>query len=282
MPIPAAKKAFEKLVDSQGQFVVPVVFVTNAGNCLRQTKADQLSHILGVPVSSSLERIFRFLIKSLVLFRINLVTSAINTWSFCRSHKIKSSCRTVLWGCSRSSMISVCWCQDKDPSWKLLKSIYLNPGISYVSILCMIHWKWIKLSVSLLVWAFRMSSVLICWGNRTRCWTWWITTGDPNCRWDTETLFRNDTVESHSAAHVEFLLFHFQSNPVINPPKVEGMNLLFYLKAFISVCVLATHHLFYVFVRRLNFCFLSHSSGSVRGANSMGDQPAADHWCVVD
>lgn len=51
MPIPAAKRAFEKLVDSQGQFVVPVVFVTNAGNCLRQTKADQLSHILGVPVS---------------------------------------------------------------------------------------------------------------------------------------------------------------------------------------------------------------------------------------
>uniref|UniRef100_A0A3B4XEV4 Zgc:77375 n=1 Tax=Seriola lalandi dorsalis TaxID=1841481 RepID=A0A3B4XEV4_SERLL len=51
MPIPAAKKAFEKLVDSQGQFVVPLVFVTNAGNCLRQTKADQLSHILGVPVN---------------------------------------------------------------------------------------------------------------------------------------------------------------------------------------------------------------------------------------
>uniref|UniRef100_A0A3Q3N7M0 Haloacid dehalogenase-like hydrolase domain-containing 5 n=1 Tax=Mastacembelus armatus TaxID=205130 RepID=A0A3Q3N7M0_9TELE len=51
LPIPAAKKAFEKLVDSQGQFVVPVVFVTNAGNCLRQTKADQLSHILGVPVN---------------------------------------------------------------------------------------------------------------------------------------------------------------------------------------------------------------------------------------
>lgn len=57
MPIPAATKAFEKLVDSQGQFVVPVVFVTNAGNCLRQTKADQLSHILGVPVS------FKFLCK---------------------------------------------------------------------------------------------------------------------------------------------------------------------------------------------------------------------------
>ncbi|KAG5274823.1 hypothetical protein AALO_G00140540 [Alosa alosa] len=50
-PIPAAKRAFQRLVDSSGQFVVPVVFVTNAGNCLRQKKADQLSHILGVPIS---------------------------------------------------------------------------------------------------------------------------------------------------------------------------------------------------------------------------------------
>ncbi|XP_053577019.1 haloacid dehalogenase-like hydrolase domain-containing 5 [Bombina bombina] len=50
-PIPAAKKAFQKLVNKQGQFVVPVVFVTNAGNCLRQTKADQLTDILGVPIS---------------------------------------------------------------------------------------------------------------------------------------------------------------------------------------------------------------------------------------
>ncbi|NWX42120.1 HDHD5 hydrolase, partial [Steatornis caripensis] len=44
-PIPAAKTAFQKLVNSQGQFLVPVVFVTNAGNCLRQKKADQL-HLL--------------------------------------------------------------------------------------------------------------------------------------------------------------------------------------------------------------------------------------------
>ncbi|KFW65722.1 Cat eye syndrome critical region protein 5, partial [Pygoscelis adeliae] len=48
---PAAKTAFQKLVNSQGQFLVPVVFVTNAGNCLRQKKADQLSHLLGVPIS---------------------------------------------------------------------------------------------------------------------------------------------------------------------------------------------------------------------------------------
>uniref|UniRef100_A0A8B9G848 Haloacid dehalogenase-like hydrolase domain-containing 5 n=1 Tax=Amazona collaria TaxID=241587 RepID=A0A8B9G848_9PSIT len=48
-PIPAAKTAFQKLVNSQGQFVAPVVFVTNAGNCLRQEKAAQLSQLLGVP-----------------------------------------------------------------------------------------------------------------------------------------------------------------------------------------------------------------------------------------
>ncbi|NXF99638.1 HDHD5 hydrolase, partial [Sakesphorus luctuosus] len=50
-PIPAARTAFQKLVNSQGQFLVPVVFVTNAGNCLRQRKADQLSHLLGIPIS---------------------------------------------------------------------------------------------------------------------------------------------------------------------------------------------------------------------------------------
>ncbi|NWY67441.1 HDHD5 hydrolase, partial [Erithacus rubecula] len=50
-PIPAARTAFQKLLNPQGQFLVPVVFVTNAGNCLRQKKADQLSHLLGVPIS---------------------------------------------------------------------------------------------------------------------------------------------------------------------------------------------------------------------------------------
>ncbi|NXB81249.1 HDHD5 hydrolase, partial [Donacobius atricapilla] len=50
-PIPAARRAFQKLVNPQGQFLVPVVFVTNAGNCLCQDKADQLSHLLGVPIS---------------------------------------------------------------------------------------------------------------------------------------------------------------------------------------------------------------------------------------
>ncbi|XP_007896837.1 haloacid dehalogenase-like hydrolase domain-containing 5 [Callorhinchus milii] len=50
-PIPAAKEAFRKLVDNNGEFQVPVVFVTNAGNCLRQAKAQQLSEILDVEVS---------------------------------------------------------------------------------------------------------------------------------------------------------------------------------------------------------------------------------------
>lgn len=50
-PIPAAKQCFQNLVDRNGKYKVPVVFVTNAGNCMRQTKAEQLSHLLEVEVS---------------------------------------------------------------------------------------------------------------------------------------------------------------------------------------------------------------------------------------
>ncbi|XP_067236451.1 haloacid dehalogenase-like hydrolase domain-containing 5 [Chanodichthys erythropterus] len=50
-PIPAAKQCFRNLVDGDGKYKVPVVFVTNAGNSLRQTKAEQLSHLLEVEVS---------------------------------------------------------------------------------------------------------------------------------------------------------------------------------------------------------------------------------------
>lgn len=49
-PIPAAKQCFRDLVDGDGKYKVPVVFVTNAGNSLRQTKAEQLSHLLEVEV----------------------------------------------------------------------------------------------------------------------------------------------------------------------------------------------------------------------------------------
>eukprot|EP00096_Caligus_rogercresseyi_P014463 TRINITY_DN697_c0_g3_i1.p1 TRINITY_DN697_c0_g3~~TRINITY_DN697_c0_g3_i1.p1 ORF type:complete len:393 (-),score=84.45 TRINITY_DN697_c0_g3_i1:524-1702(-) len=50
--LPFAPKAFQKLVHPQtGAFRVPTVFVTNAGNSLRQSKADKLSEMLGVPIS---------------------------------------------------------------------------------------------------------------------------------------------------------------------------------------------------------------------------------------
>lgn len=49
--IPQAPEAFAKLTNSNGKFRVPTVFVTNAGNCLRQTKANQLSSWLNVEVT---------------------------------------------------------------------------------------------------------------------------------------------------------------------------------------------------------------------------------------
>lgn len=49
-PIPAAKQCFRNLVDRNGKYKVPVVFVTNAGNCMRQAKAEHLSHLLDVEV----------------------------------------------------------------------------------------------------------------------------------------------------------------------------------------------------------------------------------------
>ena len=51
--IPAAREAFRRLVDPQGQLWVPVVFVTNAGNILQCSKAQELSALLGFQVRSS-------------------------------------------------------------------------------------------------------------------------------------------------------------------------------------------------------------------------------------
>ncbi|XP_059969842.1 haloacid dehalogenase-like hydrolase domain-containing 5 isoform X3 [Mesoplodon densirostris] len=48
--IPAAREAFRRLVDPQGQLRVPVVFVTNAGNILQCSKAQELSALLGFQV----------------------------------------------------------------------------------------------------------------------------------------------------------------------------------------------------------------------------------------
>ena len=50
--LPSAPEAFHHLYNhEENRWRVPVVFVTNAGNTLRQKKADQLSNWLNVPVT---------------------------------------------------------------------------------------------------------------------------------------------------------------------------------------------------------------------------------------
>ncbi|GFO06311.1 cat eye syndrome critical region protein 5 [Plakobranchus ocellatus] len=49
-PLPFAREAFALLTENK-KFKIPTLFVTNAGNCLRTRKAQQLSEWLGVEVS---------------------------------------------------------------------------------------------------------------------------------------------------------------------------------------------------------------------------------------
>ena len=49
--LPFAPDAFRKLIDGAGRFRVPTVFVTNAGNRMRRSKAEQLSNWLGIDVT---------------------------------------------------------------------------------------------------------------------------------------------------------------------------------------------------------------------------------------
>jgi len=48
--LPHSRSAFRLLTDDNGHFLVPSIFVTNSGNALRKTKAQQLSDWLGVQV----------------------------------------------------------------------------------------------------------------------------------------------------------------------------------------------------------------------------------------
>ncbi|XP_055353336.1 haloacid dehalogenase-like hydrolase domain-containing 5 [Paramacrobiotus metropolitanus] len=48
--LPAAGEALQRLLDSQGRFRVPTVFVTNAGNALRWEKASTLSKLFNVKI----------------------------------------------------------------------------------------------------------------------------------------------------------------------------------------------------------------------------------------
>ncbi|NWY75146.1 HDHD5 hydrolase, partial [Erithacus rubecula] len=50
-PLPAARRAFQRLADGGGRLRVPVVFLTNAGNCLPSAKAQELSRALQLQVS---------------------------------------------------------------------------------------------------------------------------------------------------------------------------------------------------------------------------------------
>uniref|UniRef100_A0A8B9TEU2 Haloacid dehalogenase-like hydrolase domain-containing 5 n=1 Tax=Anas platyrhynchos TaxID=8839 RepID=A0A8B9TEU2_ANAPL len=49
--LPAAREAFRRLAGAGGRLRVPVVFLTNAGNCLRAAKARELAQALGLQVS---------------------------------------------------------------------------------------------------------------------------------------------------------------------------------------------------------------------------------------
>lgn len=49
--LPHTKHCIRLITDEKGNFRVPTVFVTNAGNELRSTKANKLSNFLGVHVS---------------------------------------------------------------------------------------------------------------------------------------------------------------------------------------------------------------------------------------
>ncbi|XP_055081007.1 haloacid dehalogenase-like hydrolase domain-containing 5 [Periophthalmus magnuspinnatus] len=48
--VPAARRAFKKLQRPNKDFIFPVVFVTNAGSCHREQRANQLSDLLHVQV----------------------------------------------------------------------------------------------------------------------------------------------------------------------------------------------------------------------------------------
>jgi ribonucleotide monophosphatase NagD (HAD superfamily) len=70
--LPSALECFKRLVDSEGKFRVPTVFVTNAGNAMRHDKAKQLSSWLKIEVfkcciiSSSLQYMHLKLILGLL------------------------------------------------------------------------------------------------------------------------------------------------------------------------------------------------------------------------
>lgn len=48
--LPNTKKCFKLITDDNGNFKIPTIFVTNAGNEMRSSKAAKLSNLLGVNI----------------------------------------------------------------------------------------------------------------------------------------------------------------------------------------------------------------------------------------
>ncbi len=66
--LPSAKEAFQLLTDKKGKFWVPTLFVTNAGNTMRQNKASQLSEWLDIEVSGTkISRLLLWLVDMVAL-----------------------------------------------------------------------------------------------------------------------------------------------------------------------------------------------------------------------
>ncbi|KAM6946953.1 haloacid dehalogenase-like hydrolase domain-containing 5 [Lycodopsis pacificus] len=88
--IPAARRAFRKLLDRNNNFLFPVVFVTNAGSCQRHHKAQQLSHLLEVQIApeqvvlshSPLQMLKSFHDKCVLVSGQGPVTDIANTLGF--------------------------------------------------------------------------------------------------------------------------------------------------------------------------------------------------------
>lgn len=51
--LPSARAGFKNLVDSNGKFKIPTVFVTNSGNALRSERAEDLTNWLGIKVDEN-------------------------------------------------------------------------------------------------------------------------------------------------------------------------------------------------------------------------------------
>ncbi|XP_057703042.1 haloacid dehalogenase-like hydrolase domain-containing 5 [Corythoichthys intestinalis] len=88
--IPAARRAFGKLLDERRRFRFPVVFVTNAGSCQARQKAAQLSALLDVHISpaqvvlsySPLEMLTKFHDKCVLVSGQGPITDIARTLGF--------------------------------------------------------------------------------------------------------------------------------------------------------------------------------------------------------